>query len=530
MSRKEVPRAGLVKAALAGKITNQEGARALRLTVRQFKRLKARFRRQGLRGLVHRLRGQPSPRRLPAALRAQVVTLMTTTYAGFNDVHLTEKLQQIHALPVSRATVRRIRRALGRPPQRPRRAPQHRSRRPRAPAMGQLAQLDASPFAWFEHRGPTAALHGLIDDATSIPLALWFRPTEDLHGYTTVLGQTCRHYGVPVTLYGDRLNLFRRNDRYWTLAEELRGQQDPTHFGRMLRDLGIGFIAAQSPQAKGRIERLWGTLQDRLVSELRLRALHTLEQANAFLPEFLPAFIQRFARAAAEPTPAWRPAPRDLDRILSCRYSRIVARDNTVRLGAPWLQIPPGSYAGCRVESEPSMAASSSLLDTRCAAGPRAPFVLTPERSVAIGNARRSNSAGRRANCRPRSRHWPTRCAPGAHQPRAPSPPTRGTASAQEPLSRTISSGVAISVSPVAPEIRRRRQIRRAAPRHRAIPGVPPSRRANAAETRPSRGDIFTEQLEGHFHWTATHAVSPRHFYVAVAESMRRLDSPGTVA
>ena len=92
---------------------------------------------------------------------------MTTTYAGFNDVHLTEKLRQDHALPVSRATVRRIRRALGRPPQRPRRAPQHRSRRPRAPAMGQLAQLDASPFAWFEHRGPTAALHGLIDDATS---------------------------------------------------------------------------------------------------------------------------------------------------------------------------------------------------------------------------------------------------------------------------------------------------------------------------------------------------------------------------
>jgi len=386
MSRKEVPRAGLVKAALAGKVANQEGARALRLSVRQFKRLKARFRREGAQGLVHRRRGQPSPRRVSATLRAQVVTLMTTTYTGFNDVHLTEKLQHVHALPVSRATVRRIRRALGRPPQRPRRAPQHRSRRARAPAMGQLAQLDASPFAWLEDRGPTAALHGLIDDATSIPLALWFRPTEDLHGYTTVLGQTCRQYGVPVTLYGDRLSLFRRNDRYWTLGEELRGQQDPTHFGRMLQDLGIGFIAAQSPQAKGRIERLWGTLQDRLVSELRLRALQTLEQANAFLPEFLPAFIQRFARAAAAPTPAWRPAPRDLERILSCRYSRVVARDNTVRLGARWVQIPPGprghSYAGCRVELR-------ELLDGRLVVlyqgtllavqpAPAPPFVLTP--------------------------------------------------------------------------------------------------------------------------------------------------------
>jgi transposase len=386
MSRKEMPRAGLVQAALAGKITNQEGARALGVTVRQFKRLKARVRREGVRGLVHRRRGQPSPRRLPAALRAQVVTLMTTTYTGFNDVHLTEKLQQQHGLPVSRATVRRVRRALGRPPQRPRRAPQHRSRRPRAPALGQLVQLDASPFAWFEDRGPTATLHGLIDDATSIPLALWFRPTEDLHGYTTVLGQTCRQYGVPVTLYGDRHSLFRRNDRVWTLAEELRGQQDPTHFGRMLQDLGIGFIAARSPQAKGRIERLWGTLQDRLVSELRLRALHTLEQANAFLPEFLPAFIRRFARPPASPTTAWRSAPRDLDRCLSCRYSRVVARDNTVRLGARGLQIPPGprrrSYAGCRVELRELLDGrlvvlyQDRLLATQPAPAPD--FVLTP--------------------------------------------------------------------------------------------------------------------------------------------------------
>src|SRR5262245_13560038 len=171
MSRK-VPRAGLIKGAVAGKITNQEGARALHLTVRQFQRLKGRWRREGLRGLVHRGRGQPSRRRCPAAVRAEIARLMTTTYEGFNDVHLTEKLQLVHALPVSRATVRRLRLALGRASPRRRRAPHHRSRRLRAPAMGQLVQLDASPFAWFEDRGPQAALHGAIDDATSTPFAL----------------------------------------------------------------------------------------------------------------------------------------------------------------------------------------------------------------------------------------------------------------------------------------------------------------------------------------------------------------------
>ena len=386
MSRKEVPRAGLVKAALEGKITNAEGARALRLSVRQFKRLKARLKAEGVRGLLHRSRGRSSRRRLAPAVREQIVTLMTTTYDGFNDAHLTEKLQEQHAVPVSRATVRRVRVSLGRPARRPRRAPQHRQRRPRAPALGQLVQLDASLFDWFEARGPRATLHGLIDDATSRPLALGFRPAEDLHGYLTVLGHTCRTVGVPVTLYGDRLNVFVRNDRHWSLHEQLAGQRDPTHFGRVLVDLGIGFIEAQSPQAKGRIERLWNTLQDRLVSELRLRGINTLEAANAFLPAFVEDFERRFSEPPAHPTPAWRPAPRDLDRVLSCRYTRTVARDNTVTLPGRWAQVPPGpggrSYAGCCVEVRELLDGrllvfyQGALLVTQPA--PSEPFVLKP--------------------------------------------------------------------------------------------------------------------------------------------------------
>jgi len=400
MSSKEVPRAGLLKAALAGRITNAQGARALRLSVRQFRRLKRRFREQGARGLLHALRGRPSNRRLAAPAQAQIGVLMTTTYAGFNDVHLTEKLREVHHLVVSRSTVRHIRLALGQPATRRRAAPQHRSRRPRKPALGQLAQLDASPYAWFEHRGPMATLHGVIDDATSTPLALYFRPHEDLHGYVTILDRTCRQYGVPLELYGDRLNVFVRNDPHWTLAEEVQGYQDPTHFGRMLQALGIGFIRAYSPQAKGRIERLWDTLQDRLTSELRLRGISTLDAGNAFLPEFLTDFTRRFARPPADPTPVWRPVPRDLADLLSCRYLRTVARDNTVHLGARWVQIPPGpqgrSYAGCRVEVRERLDGHLRVLyhDTLLATqpSPDPAFVLQPRQGP--GHARRGPRRG----------------------------------------------------------------------------------------------------------------------------------------
>jgi hypothetical protein len=144
MSSKEVPRVGLLKAAVAGRITNAQGAWALRLSVRQFRRLKRRLREQGARGLVHALRGRPSNRRLePPPAREQIGVLLITTYAGFNDVHLTEKLREVHHLVVSRSSVRHLRLALGRPATRRRTAPQHRSRRPRKPALGQLRAADA---------------------------------------------------------------------------------------------------------------------------------------------------------------------------------------------------------------------------------------------------------------------------------------------------------------------------------------------------------------------------------------------------
>ena len=181
MSRKELPRPGLIQAALTGRITNREGAAALGVTPRQFQRLKQRVRRGGPLALRHQGRGQPSHRGLPVAMRVQVQALLQDRYAGFNDTHLTEKLQELPGLTISRESVRRLRVAFGWPAVHRRRPTQHRTRRPREAAAGRLVQLDGSPFAWLEDRGPTLTLLGAIDDATSEVLELHFRPTEDHH-------------------------------------------------------------------------------------------------------------------------------------------------------------------------------------------------------------------------------------------------------------------------------------------------------------------------------------------------------------
>jgi len=403
MSRKEARRPGLVQAALARTITTAAGALALKMSLRQFRRLKARYRTEGVRGLVHRRRGQPSGRGLDVEIRDRVVELVQTTYRDFNDCHATEKLRELEGLPVSRSTVRRLRRARGVPPKRRRRPPQHRARRPRRAARGALVLVDGSEFDWLG-TGTHWLLLGAIDDATSTVVALHFRPAEDLHGYLTLLGRLAAQDGLPVTLYGDRLGVFVRNDDHWSLEEELQGAQHPTHFGQVLRDLGIGYIAAHSPEAKGRIERLWETLQDRLVAELRLHGIQTLEAAEAFLPTYLADHNRHLAQPPAETTAAWQRPPRDLADRLSCRYTRRVARDNTVRLGPRLVQIPRGphrrSYAGCRVELRECLD-GRLLVDyqgTRLATAPTpaADFVLIPRRAQRLRASRSSSEEGGR--------------------------------------------------------------------------------------------------------------------------------------
>lgn len=340
MGRRDARRLGVVQAAVQGKLSNREGAEALGLSVRQFKRLRARVRAGGAAGVIHGNRGRPSLRRVGGALRARVVEMLTGS-VKLNDHHLTDLLVE-DGWVVSAATVRRIRHELHLPAKRRRRPPQHRRRRERALRRGALVLIDGSPFRWFDEQGPPCTLFGAIDDASGEILALTFRPTEDLHGYTVLLSELLGAHGVPVALYGDRSGVLVRNDAHWTLAEELAGRQQPSQFGRMLEELGVRFIAATSPQAKGRIERLWGTLQDRLASELRLHGHRTWDAASAYLPSFIRRHNHRRARVPLAIESAFRPPPRDLASCLACRYERIVARDNTVSIPGRWAQVPPG--------------------------------------------------------------------------------------------------------------------------------------------------------------------------------------------
>lgn len=335
-----------------GRITTAHAAEALGITPRQVRRLRRRLQQHGPEGLAHGSRGRRSARRLPDALRVQIVTLARGHYAGLNDHHLTEKLTAVEGLPVSRATVRRVLRAAGLVSPRRRRPPRHRSRRPRRAQPGLLVQLDGSPYAWFGGAGPVCSLLGAIDDATSAVLAACFRLAEDAAGYLGLLRTLGRTGGLPAAVYTDGHGIFARNDAHWTIAEELQGSQDPTQVGRALQTLGIHHLVAESPQAKGRIERLWNTFQDRLVAELRLAGITTPAAGDVFLATtFLPTFNAQFAVPPAVAASAYRPVPRgvDLDRVCAFHSARRVAADNTVRVEALTLQLAPGpgrrSYA-----------------------------------------------------------------------------------------------------------------------------------------------------------------------------------------
>src|SRR5712675_825974 len=354
LSQKELQRVAVISSCVKGDLACARAASLLNLTPRHVKRLKSRLRQGGEAALAHASRGRPSHRRLPQRVRDRILHLARTTYAGFNDHHLCEKLVEKEGFSLGRETLRRLLRSAGIASPRKRRSPTHRQRRLARAREGEMVLLDASLHRWLEDRGPQLTLLGFLDDATrKVPVAEFF-PTEDAHGYFHLLRRLLRRYGIPLSFYGDKHVVFVRHDDHWTVEEQLAGKRQPTQFGRALAQLGVTYIPANSPQAKGRIERLWGTFQDRLTSELRLVGAPDLVTANDVLRRFLPDYNRRFGHAPRETEKAWRTAPKDLSRICCFVHERIVSNDNVVQWDGRRFQIPPQpkrfSFAGAKVQ------------------------------------------------------------------------------------------------------------------------------------------------------------------------------------
>jgi len=326
---------------LQGERTQAEAARLLGLSVRQVRRLQRKLERDGDTALVHGLRGKPSNRRLKPQLRQQVLAAYRERFADFGPTFACEKLAE-QGLVVSPDTLRRWLIAEGLWQRRRRREP-HRSRRPRRACFGELVQIDASIHDWLEGRGDELVLVSMLDDATSRALARFY-PAGTLEAHLDLLRRWLEKYGRPKALYSDRHSIFEPQDKGQALPDA------ETQFGRALRELGIELIRAHSPQAKGRVERSFGTAQDRWVKELRLAGARTADEANAVLDRLLPAHNRRFAQPARDSADAHRPLGRafDLAAILSVQEQRVVSNDYTIRFRNRFYQLLKPIYPGER--------------------------------------------------------------------------------------------------------------------------------------------------------------------------------------
>lgn len=319
-------------------------AELLGVSARQVRRQRVRFRRDGMAAVIH---GNCDRRPINGTAPAVVARILALAgpdgkYHDLNTCHLQELLVREEQIEIGRSTLDRLLKQGGVRQRAKPGPPAHRRRRLRRAAEGMLLQIDGSPFAWLEARGPKGALIGAIDDATGKVLFLLLRLSEDQIGYLLLLRSIALRYGLPMSVYHDRHTILR-SPKQATLEEQLAGQPPMSQIQRIMAELGIEAIPAYSPQAKGRIERLWGTLQDRLTKELRLANITTLEQANAFLPGFIERYNARFAKAAQDPEPAWVPLPADLDLAyyFAIREPRKVTRDHCVRFaGRCWQLLP----------------------------------------------------------------------------------------------------------------------------------------------------------------------------------------------
>jgi DNA-binding Lrp family transcriptional regulator len=340
MDQKDRDRLKVLHEVEQGHLTQVQAGEQLGLSARWIRKLVKRRREEGDRGIVHRLRGRVSNRRLPEARREQVIRTVKERYGDFGPSLAAEYLERREGIRISREALRQIMIQAGIWKGRKRRSAEVHTWRPRRSCWGELLQWDTSEHAWLEGRGEKLYLIAMLDDATSRAYARLVRHDSTEENLRMLQGYL-EQWGRPWAFYTDKASLFRVN-RPASREEQLQGQEARTQIGRGLEELGIEWIAAHSPQAKGRIERCFGTFQDRLVKGLRLAGARTLEQANAYLEEeFLPEWEERFTRPAANATNAHRPlgAEHDLAAILSVVESRVVGNDYTLRWEGKTYQI-----------------------------------------------------------------------------------------------------------------------------------------------------------------------------------------------
>ena len=353
LTMQDEKRLEIIQRVLRRELTVMQAALVMGVSERQCYRIKARVDKSGAKGVVHGNRGRPCKRKTKEKTIRQVLALARGKYQGFNDHHLTEKLKEQEKIELSREKVRRVLRANGIGSPKRRRGIKHRSRRERRASEGMMLQVDGSPHDWLQGRGSRLCLIGAIDDATSKVMGAFFAPAESSWGYFHLFCEIFKQHGVPQSIYTDCHSVFF-TDREPTLEEQLINRKPTTEVGRGLEELGVTLILAHCPQAKGRIERLWNTFQDRLVSELRLAKAKTVEQATVVLNRYLIVHNRRFAEPA-KAEPAWRKlSALKIERALCFKQQRTVAKDNTVTFEGSVLQIPKTSpfrsYANKRID------------------------------------------------------------------------------------------------------------------------------------------------------------------------------------
>jgi len=323
MSIKELNYLEIISSVDKKSLTQTQAAESLSLTNRQIRRLLKRYRIQGPIGLISKKRGATGNHRLKTSLKELVLSLINTHYHPTNPTFAFEKLTEVHKLKISLSSVRKImidNDLWSETKAKKIRIHQLRQRRPRE---GELQQIDGSPHAWFEDRGPKCSLLYCIDDATGKIKAALFAPSEGLWPYYRLMEQYLKIHGRPIALYSDKHTTFRVNHK-----EALTGN-GLTQFGKAMKELDITMIFAHSPQAKGRIERANRTLQNRLVQEFRLHNISDIDAANAFLPNFIEDFNRRFAVTANNPDNAHRPLldSHDLTKLFTEKYERTLSKN-----------------------------------------------------------------------------------------------------------------------------------------------------------------------------------------------------------